>query len=148
MSRYLLAALEQTQSRRDAALAQSLHAQEEASRARHQEKQLQDYRADYQQRAPAQAGNHTRMEIIGCHHGFMQRLDHAVGQQSTRREQLERIATTQREALLSLELHAAAITRLLQRRRAETRQREQRVEQRQTDDWVLTRTPTNQGTRA
>jgi flagellar protein FliJ len=147
MTGSLQAVLEQAQSRRDAALAQTLHAEEAAQRARAQEQQLQDYRADYQRRSPTQVshtGQPVSMELVRCHDGFMQRLDQAVAQQITRRTQLEQAAAAERETLLALELHVAAIGRLMQRRRAEAAVREQRAEQRQTDEWVQARPATTE----
>jgi flagellar protein FliJ len=149
--RPLLAVLEQAETRRDAALAQALHAEEAAQRARAQEQQLQDYRGDYQRRSPTQvtgsgnSGASVDMALIRCHHGFMQRLDQAVDQQSARRAQQERAAAAEREALLALELHVAAIGRLMQRRRAEAAVHEQRQAQRQTDEWVQTRAAATEG---
>jgi flagellar protein FliJ len=139
MTNSLQTVLERAQNHRDQALAQSLRAEEAASRAQLQERQLQDYRADYQSRAPAQVGHSTSIELITCHQAFMQRLDQAVAQQSARREQLQQGAAAQREALLALELHVAAITRLMQRRRAQAAQTAQRQEQRQSDEWVQNR---------
>jgi flagellar protein FliJ len=149
--RPLLAVLEQAETRRDAALARTLQAEEAAQRAFAQEQQLQDYRGDYQRRSPTQATGtgdsraSVDMALIRCHHGFMQRLDQAVDQQSARRGQLEQAAAAEREALLALELHVAAIGRLMQRRRAEAAVRAQRLEQRQTDEWVQTRTAATEG---
>lgn len=139
MTRSLQAVLDQAQDRRDAALAATLRAEDFAARARQQERQLQDYRADYQRRAPTQMtepGHNVNMELVRCHHGFMQRLDQAVAQQTARRTQLGQTANAEREALLALELHVAAVGRLMQRRHAEASQREQRQEQRRTDEWA------------
>ncbi len=139
MTRSLQAVLEQAEDRRDAALAQTLRAEEACTRARLQERQLQDYRGDYQRRSPAhvsETGQSLNMELVRCHHGFMQRLDQAVAQQTARRAQLEQAAAAEREALLALELHVAAIGRLMHRRRTEATLRELRQDQRQCDEWM------------
>ncbi|MBL8346815.1 MAG: flagellar export protein FliJ, partial [Rubrivivax sp.] len=121
--------LEQAETERDAALARMLQADEAARQARAQAEQLRAYREDYRQRSPALNGRSASIELVRCHHGFMQRLDQAIEQQRGQLARLEQQATEQREGLMEREVRVASVKKLLERRVQEAQRHAARVEQ-------------------
>lgn len=129
--------LEQAETERDAALARMLGADEAARQARAQAEQLHAYREDYRRRAPALNGGSASIELVRCHHGFMQRLDQAIEQQRGQLLRLERQASEQREVLMEREVRVASVKKLIERRTQEAQRQAARVEQRQTDESAM-----------
>lgn len=129
--------LEQAEAERDAAQARLLQAEDAARQARAQAEQLHAYREDYRRRAPALRGAGASIELVRCHHGFVQRLDQAIEQQRGQLAVLEQQAVAQREVLLEREVRVAAVKKLLARRTHEAQRLLARVDQRQTDEAAL-----------
>ena len=119
---------------RDEATAAMLQAEDHARRMAAQTAQLEAYRDEYRARHPAQGGRSATIEMLRCHQGFMQRLDQALAQQRQRELDAAARAERWREQLLALQLRVASVTKLLERRRAEEREREHRAEQRASDE--------------
>ncbi|MBL8340725.1 MAG: flagellar export protein FliJ [Rubrivivax sp.] len=134
MSATLRLLLEQAERERDLATARLLQAEEALRTARLQADQLGAYRADYRRRAPALNGRGAHIELVRCHHGFMQRLDQALDQQHDTLRRHHEGATALREALLECEMRVAAIGRLLQQRAAQATRLAARQDQRHTDE--------------
>ncbi|MBL8324421.1 MAG: flagellar export protein FliJ [Rubrivivax sp.] len=125
---------EQAERERDLTMAR-LHQAEEALRsASLQADQLCAYREDYRQRAPALNGRGVHIELVRCHHGFMQRLDQALDQQNDTVRRHQEGAAALREALLVHEMRVAAIGRLLRQRAAQATRLAARQDQRDTDE--------------
>src|SRR5688500_11023149 len=134
MTTALQTLLQHAERQRDEGLALLAGAEDFAARMAAQTAQLLDYRADYAQRHPAQGGRSTSIELLRCHQGFMQRLDQAIAQQQAQQRQAENGVLQQRATLLDLQTRAAAVRKLIERRGAEERQRQSRIEQRRSDE--------------
>lgn len=137
MSSALLTLLEQAETERDVALARMLAADETARQARTQAEQLHAYREDYRRRAPAQGGRSANIELMRCHHGFVQRLDQAIEQQRALLARLEHQAAQQRATLLEREVRVASVKKLMQRRAQESQRGAARSEQRRSDEAAM-----------
>jgi flagellar FliJ protein len=134
MSSTLHTLLEQAETERDAALARMQQADEAVRQSRAQSEQLWAYREDYRRRAPALNGKSATIELMRCHHGFMQRLDQAIDHQRGQLAGIEKQAVALRELLLEREMRVAAVKKLIERRAAEAMRVAARVDQRQTDE--------------
>lgn len=126
--------LEQAEAERDAAQVRLLQADEAARQAHAQAEQLHAYRADYRRRAPALNGAGASIELVRCHHGFVQRLDQAIEQQRGQLATLELQAAAQRDTLLEREVRVASVKKLIARRLQEAQRQLARTEQRHTDE--------------
>ena len=134
MNRALHTLLEQAEIERDAALARMLQADDAVRRSRAQAEQLHAYREDYRRRAPALNGRSASIELLRCHHGFMERLDQAVERQRQQLARLEQGAADLRALLLEREVRVAAVKKLIERRAHEAQRVQARSEQRHTDE--------------
>jgi flagellar protein FliJ len=131
--------LEIAERERDAASAALSQAFEAVRRLQQQMEQLQQYRADYEARSPAAAGRAAPIELLRCHQGFMQRLDHALSQQRGVLHTAELRVLQQRQELVAHEMRVAGVAKLLQRRARELDAHQQRQEQRRSDELALQR---------
>jgi flagellar FliJ protein len=134
MSATLQLLLEQAERGRDLALARLQRAEEALRLAHTQAEQLAAYREDYRQRAPALDGRGAHIELVRCHHGFMQRLDQAIEQQRATLRRQQEAAAAERGALLEHEMRVAAIDKLLRQRAVQATRRAARADQRHTDE--------------
>jgi flagellar FliJ protein len=139
LSNSLKTLLDQAERQRDAALAASLQAEEAARRLRLQAEQLQTYRDDYHERRPTRAGRSSPIELLHCHHDFMQRLDQAIQQQEVQLQGAEVRVLQLRAALLAHETRVASVRKLIERRAQEGRLAAARLEQRRGDDATVQR---------
>ena len=137
MSNSLKTLLDQAERQRDAALAASLQAEEAARRLRLQAEQLHTYRDGTS--AATRAGRSSPIELLHCHHDFMQRLDQAIQQQEVQLQGAEVRVLQLRAALLAHETRVASVRKLIERRAQEGRLAAARLEQRRGDDATVQR---------
>ncbi len=102
--------------------------------ARQQSQSLDDWRREYQNRWQSQFRQAGGMEIMRCYQDFMQRLGEAVQDQDKRVEQARAYMERCRQDLIERERKVAAIEQLMARRQAEIRLREDRQDQKATDE--------------
>ena len=134
----LPALLQLAQTERDRAASALRAAEAQAAQALAQARDLHSYRSDQDQRWLArfqqtgtQAGG---PELLDCHRNFGQRLDQAIGLQTSHVHQLDQRLQQARAALLAREQRVAAVRKLMGRRLAQQQQIEQRRDQRSTDE--------------
>jgi flagellar FliJ protein len=134
MTQALHTLLEHAERQRNEALALLLKAEEAARRLQQQGLQLLAYRDDYRQRQPGLGGHSVSIELLRSHHEFMQRLEQALTQQAGQMTVAETRLTARRAELLALETRVASVRKLLERRSHDLRRRNDRQEQRRSDD--------------
>jgi flagellar FliJ protein len=130
----LLTLLQQAESARDAAQLAHQRTQADLQAARAQQTQLLDYRRDNEQRYRTQFSQGSSIEIVRHYQSFMQRLTQAIEQQERIVAQQQRRVDTARETLQQHELQVASIRKLIERRTREKQQRDDKRDQRQTDE--------------
>ena len=135
----LLQLLEQSETARDAARLRLLQATDTARRLQQQAEQLRCYRDDYRRRAPALGERGASIELVRCHRDFMARLDQAIDQQRAQLEAAEQECEVARSQLVEREMRAAAVGKLIERRVAQRRQHDGRLEQRRHDEAAVHR---------
>jgi flagellar FliJ protein len=130
----LLVVLEAAQKARDEAVADLEAARRAAESARQQSQSLTDWRSEYQNRWQAQFRQAGGMEILRCYQDFMQRLAEAVSDQDKRVEQARLHMERCRAQLMERERKVAAVTQLMDRRQAEVVLKQNRQDQKATDE--------------
>jgi flagellar FliJ protein len=130
----LLLVLEAAEKARDAALADLDAARKAFEGARQQAQSLTDWRHEYQQRWQAQFRQAGGMEIMRCYQDFMLRLGEAVSDQDKRVEQASQHMDRCKAQLIERERKVAAVTQLMDRRLAEAMLRQNRQDQKATDE--------------
>ena len=135
----LLQLLEQSETARDAARLRLLQATDTARRLQQQAEQLRCYRDDYRRRAPALGERGASIELVRCHRDFMARLDQAIDQQRAQLDAAEQECEAARAQLVEREMRAAAVGKLIERRVAQRRQHDGRLEQRRHDEAAVHR---------
>ena len=130
----LLLVLEAAQKERDAALSAHEAARKSHESARQQAQSLNDWRQDYQRRWQAQFQQSGGMEIVRCYQDFMVRLGEAVSEQDRRLQMAEQHMARCRAQLVERERRVAAVAQLIERRRAELQVKQNRQEQKATDE--------------
>ena len=141
----LLLLLEAAEKARDAAVADLEGARKAHEAARQQSQSLTDWRREYQARWQSQFRQTGGMEIMRCYQDFMQRLAEAVSDQDKRVEQAHLYMERCREQLIERERKVAAVAQLLERRQAETLRKQNRQEQKATDEVAARTLRTDQG---
>lgn len=98
--------------------------------------QLQGYAAETDARwiQPCTAGR--SVEVMHHHYQFMERLQHAIGLQSGVIVSTEQQVYAAKQLLMQAEYRLAGLNQVLKTRQAEVLSREQRREQRQTDEFA------------
>lgn len=134
MTQALNALLEHAERQRDEALARLMQAEESSRRLRNQWEQLQAYRADYEARAPGLGAQAAPIELVRCHQGFVQRLDHALTQQAALMQGADEQLAQKRQMLLERETHVASVRKLVERRMQDHQRTTARLEQKRSDD--------------
>jgi flagellar FliJ protein len=119
---------------RDAAQAALRQAEEAEGRARAQQEQLAQYRAEYHQRWGDRFAQSGTAQLLQCHHGFGQRLDQAIEQQARQVAGLAQRREQARALLLQREQRLAAVRKLIERRLAAARQIAERRDQKRSDE--------------
>ena len=102
--------------------------------ARQQAQSLTDWRRDYQNRWQAQFRQSGGVEIVRCYQDFMQRLGDAVGAQEVQVTQAQALMDQSRLDLIERERRVAAVSKLIDKRVLEQRVRQDRQEQKATDE--------------
>ncbi len=126
--------LQRAEAERDTAQAVLRQVEGLVQQAQQQARQLLDYRSDYDQRWTARFRESGTPELLHCHRGFGQRLDHAIGHQQTNTSHLGNRLQQARNVLLAREQRVAAVRKLIERRQAELQKIAARHDQRNTDE--------------
>jgi len=130
----LLLVLETAEKARDEAVAELEGGRRAYDAARQQAQSLTDWRSEYQQRWQSQFKNTGGMEILRCYQDFMQRLAEAVSDQDKRVELARAYMERCREQLIERERKVAAVAQLMERRHAEVLLKQNRQDQKATDE--------------
>lgn len=130
----LLLVLETAEKARDEAVAELEGGRRAYDAARQQAQSLTDWRREYQQRWQSQFKNTGGMEILRCYQDFMQRLAEAVSDQDQRVEVARAYMDRCREQLIERERKVAAVAQLMERRHAEVLLKQNRQDQKATDE--------------
>lgn len=130
----LATVLQHAQSERDQAVAALRQAEAAAQAAQQQNAQLQTYRGEYHERWSSQFRHEATVPLLECYQGFGGRLDQAITMQTHTATQADTRVQKAREVVLAKELRVAAVTKLIERRRAELQHMAARRDQRQTDE--------------
>lgn len=126
--------LQRAEADRDTAQASLRQAEALVAQAEAQARQLLDYRSDYDQRWTARFRESGTTELLHCHRGFGQRLDHAISHQQVNTGHLGNRVLQAREVLLARELRVAGVRKLIERRQAELQKIAARRDQVNTDE--------------
>lgn len=126
--------LQRAEAERDNALAVMRQAEALVQQAQQQAQQLQGYRTEYDQRWTTRFQEHGTTELLHCHRGFGQRLDHAISMQLINTSQLSNRVQQARDTLLAREMRVAGVRKLIERRQGELAKMAARRDQRQTDE--------------
>ena len=121
---------------RDAAQKYLAECIQRASQARNTAGELSQYRQDYEQRWGRQFAQAGTMDIVQCYQNFSGKLNDAIQSQGQLATQAEARVEASRTALLAVEMRLAAVKKLIERRQAETQLREQRQEQKASDEFA------------
>jgi len=132
----LLTLLGQAERERDEALLH--HQRREAAQraAQAQSEQLLDYRRDYEQRWGAHFSRQSKVELLHCYQGFIQRLSQAIEQQAHAARHAADQAAAALVALREAELRVASVRKLIERRVGEQQRSEEKNDQKQTDEFA------------
>ncbi|MBT9598384.1 MAG: flagellar export protein FliJ [Vitreoscilla sp.] len=126
--------LDREKKKRDAAIAEWRETERQAEAAREQADSLVSYRAEYRKRWAAQFAQRAPIEIVRCYQGFVERLEQAIGaQQSAAQQAADRVAAA-RARLHHREIKVATVQRLIERRLQAAALREQRRDQKASDE--------------
>jgi flagellar FliJ protein len=139
MTQALATLLEHAERQRDTARTALQQAEQAMLRLQQQTEQLQAYLAEYELRSPGRGGRSAPIELLRCHHEFLQRLQHAQSQQQGQMQAAAARATRQRQALLALETRVASVRKLIERRARDQRHAADRTEQRHSDEAAMQR---------
>jgi flagellar protein FliJ len=134
MTETLSVLLEQAEAQRNTALAAFNQSRQRRDAARDQLRELQHYQADYTARWNRQFQQGAALEIVRSYHQFADRLQLALAQQSHALKVSEQALARANDTLAAHELRVASVRKLIERRTAETRQRDGRREQRHDDE--------------
>jgi len=130
----LIAVLEQAEAARDEAQALFESSRKALEAARRQLQSLHDFRQQYETRWQGQFRTSGGVEIMRCYQDFMTRLRDAEADQQRRVDHCEQASEHRRLELIERERKVAAVAQLMKRREQEQAQREQRREQKATDE--------------
>ena len=126
--------LEREEKRRDEQMAAVRAAAANAEAQRQQGDGLTTYRDEYCQKWSGQFQKSAQMEILRSYHGFLARLDQAIGQQQSVIEHAQRMVEVQRQRLVEREIRVATVQRLIKRREALLAKVADRREQKNLDE--------------
>jgi len=130
----LTALLAHAERRRDLALSDEAAARTAHAAAQSQAEELVAYRASYEQRWNGAFCQDGAIELVRCYQGFVERLTQAIEHQRRVAYAADgRLAAASNE-LRDLEIRAAALKKLLERRTQELARAADQREQRQTDE--------------
>ena len=126
--------LEREEKRRDEQMAAVRAAVANAEAQRQQADGLTTYRDEYCQKWSTQFQKAAQMEILRSYHGFLARLDQAIGQQQSVIDHAQRMVDVQRQKLVEREIRVATVQRLIKRREALLAKVADRREQKNLDE--------------
>ena len=127
-------AIEVATRKRDAARQALRDAQRIEQAGQAQLTQLTGYAHETQQRWGARPGAALKPEVMYHHYQFMDRLDQAIGMQTTVvQDQGQRVVQAQ-QALLQAELRVQSLKKMVERKQHESMVAQMRKEQKQTDE--------------
>ena len=126
--------LQRAEADRDTAQTGLRQAEALVAQAEAQARQLLNYRSDYDQRWTARFRESGTTELLHCHRGFGQRLDHAISHQQVNTGHLGNRVQQARELLLAREQRVAGVRKLIERRQAELQTIAARRDQTTTDE--------------
>ena len=126
--------LEREKEKRAAARADGRAAARQARAAREQAESLVAYRGEYRQRWSAQFAQRAPIEILRCYQGFVERLEQAIGTQQNAAEAAAARVQAAQARLRHRETKVATVQRLIERRLQAGALREQRREQKTSDE--------------
>lgn len=132
----LLTLLAQAEGERDEAQAHSQRQDAAQHAAQAQADQLLDYRRDYEQRWGAHFSRQSKIELLHCYQGFIQRLSQAIEQQAHAARRAADQAALALATLREAELRVASVRKLIERRVGEQQRSEEKREQKQTDEFA------------
>jgi flagellar FliJ protein len=130
----LLVVLESAQKARDEAVGELEGGKRAYDAARQQAQSLFDWRSEYQQRWQAQFRQVGGMEIMRCYQDFMLRLAEAISDQDKRVEQARLYMERCKALLIERERKVAAVAQLMDRRLVELQLKQNRQDQKATDE--------------
>ncbi|MFT3802854.1 MAG: flagellar FliJ family protein [Burkholderiaceae bacterium] len=119
---------------RDEAAGHAADARRASDQVQAMKRQLQQYRAEYDARSPVRAGQQTGPQQIERHLRFVARLDYAIGDQERRHEQARRVQAQREAELIERQKRLKAFETLKLRRDQADARRQERHEQRLTDE--------------
>ena len=131
--------LEREQRRRDDARHAVLKAVRNEEAAREQLDGLTTYRTDYCQRWREQFSKAATMDIVRCYQAFVARLDQAISQQQGMVRSAQVGIENARKRLVEREIRLATVGRLIERRREQAANAEDRLAQRNLDEMAQRR---------
>lgn len=137
--------LDQAEKTRDEAFSQFESARKAHEQSRQQLQSLCDYRQDYQQRWQQQFRQASGMEIMRSYQEFMSRMSEAEVEQQRRIEQAHSHVERCRALLIERERKVAAVSKLIERRASEHALKEQRRDQKATDETASRLHTSNRG---
>jgi flagellar FliJ protein len=126
--------LEREHKRRDEQMAQVRGAAANVEAQQQQADGLSTYRSEYCEKWSTQFRQAAQMEILRSYHGFLSRLDQAIGQQQSVVEHAKRMLEIQRQRLVEREIRVATVERLIKRRETLLARIEDRREQKNLDE--------------
>lgn len=130
----LLMVLESAEKARDEAVSAMEAARQAHEASRQQAQSLTDWRQEYQRRWQTQFQQSGGMEIVRCYQDFTVRLGEAVSEQDRRVTMTEQQLARCRAQLIERERRVAAVSQLIERRQAEMQLKQNRQEQKATDE--------------
>jgi flagellar FliJ protein len=126
--------LERELKRRDEQMAQVRGAAANVESQQQQADGLSTYRSEYCQKWSTQFRQAAQIEILRSYHGFLSRLDQAIGQQQSVVEHAKRMLEIQRQRLVEREIRVATVERLIKRRETLLARIEDRRDQKNLDE--------------
>ena len=132
----LLTLLGQAERERDEALAHSQRRETAQRAAQAQSEQLLDYRRDYEQRWGEHFSRQSKVELLHCYQGFIQRLSQAIEQQAHAAHHAAEQSAAALAALREAEMRVASVRKLIERRVGEQQRSEDKRDQKQTDEFA------------
>lgn len=135
-SRPLELLIEMQRRERDRLAGAAAQAQRDVERAGSTLGMLRNYRQDYDSRSPKTRPAGFTTQGVLLHEGFTRKLDQAIGEQNVMVEHLSGTRDAQEGLLVEQQRKLKALEVLEQRRALEIRQRAERRDQNQTDEFA------------
>lgn len=122
---------------RDRVAALAARARSDANTAESTLQMLVGYRADHDTRSPKRATAAFTATTVRVHEAFTGKLDHAIGEQGAISDRLAEASAAQTNALAERQRRLKALETLAERRAVAARQKSERFEQNQTDEYAI-----------